>query len=445
MVGTSYKIRGIAPPDLAGRPKADQLRFWTFVVEIGLKVKDQELAKGLDKDGVRLRPISEYTRKHRKSAMTPTGRGDPSAPPLMPARELSRTRSLLNGRALSTHAEFFWRFDPFAGRSWGDVLRIQAEKGRDVIGLSEKGLAIVQKQALARWEAWKAGQVRIAPKVQKAALPEEMVSGQPLRGRTDPEQQRYLRETSPIPVKIPGRPKAPYPRVLEHVWGGTGKPPGAKAIEVKPPKPKPPAPIKPPAPPPKPKPVIAPRPAAMAPKPQPPAPVVPPPAPPLDSAAGLMEYGRSQGFKIEVLSPEELAKRFGMTAEEIASVPASYDRIDRTIYINPASKFFAKGPAKVTAEQAEMRWWSASRVEQVIDHEIGHARHHQALGHAFDRPELRSSFDEETTAKIREWVSGYAAQSPVEFVAEVYAGLKAGIQYKKVVMDFFVGLGGVFP
>ena len=51
---------------------------------IALKVKDQELADGLDATGGALKDITARTRKYRRSAMVPGGKGDPNAPPLMP-------------------------------------------------------------------------------------------------------------------------------------------------------------------------------------------------------------------------------------------------------------------------------------------------------------------------------------------------------------------------
>src|SRR6185437_1836711 len=152
MAATSFKIRGIEPPDL-GSERAIRLMFWGWAVDEGLRVKDAELARGLDKDGAPLRPISPATRKHRRAAMTASGKGDPSAPPLMPAYQLSRTRSLLAGRPLPTHADFYWRFDPFTGDSWGVILAIHAKAGRDVIGLSPKGVAKVKARCWARWAA----------------------------------------------------------------------------------------------------------------------------------------------------------------------------------------------------------------------------------------------------------------------------------------------------
>lgn len=126
--------------------------FARLVVQLVLKAKDKELASGLDRFGRPLVPISEYTFKHRKSAMGPA---DPYAPPLTPAYGLSRTRSLLDGRAHLDHALFFWRMDPVTGKSWGRILGYHREGAgrlpvRDVIGLSPASLAWVKEQ-VARW------------------------------------------------------------------------------------------------------------------------------------------------------------------------------------------------------------------------------------------------------------------------------------------------------
>ena len=160
MAGTSYKIRGIAPPDLEAYPAQVRKLFWGWVVELGIKAKGKEILAGLDKDGKPLKPISEETRKHRKSAMSPSGHGDPNAPPLIPAWQKSRTYSLLAGRALSTHAEFYWRYDSWTGESWGDILAYQRSKGRDVIGISQVAIAKVKVQSWAKWEQYKSGQLR---------------------------------------------------------------------------------------------------------------------------------------------------------------------------------------------------------------------------------------------------------------------------------------------
>lgn len=167
-----FSIRGIQPPALRGADDATRTAFWAVVVREALVEKDRELARGLDKDGKPLRRISAATRKHRRSAMTPTGKGDPSAPPLTPGRALSRTRSLLAGRAYPGRATLFWRYDPFTYDSWAAVLRAQKDQGRDVFGLSPEGLARVTARS---WHAFARRRrdplAPVLPAIQPAAAP----------------------------------------------------------------------------------------------------------------------------------------------------------------------------------------------------------------------------------------------------------------------------------
>ena len=307
MAATSYKIRGIEPPDLGRYPTETRKLFWGWVVELGLRAKGKEILAGLDKDGKPLKAIKQATRDHRKSAMSPSGKGDPSAPPLIPAWQKSRTYSLLAGRAVSTHAEFFWRYDVWTGESWGDVLAYQAKQGRNVIGISVAAVAKVKVQSWAKWDSWKAGLVReiAATKGRQHAVPQigryavdhaelgatasggsaQGVTFLPGRstGWTTPAQRAaYRRETAS--AKLPGRPENPaarspisgprYNRLIAHTWnqgsgrGGTGTAapgPPRPGPRITPPKPE-----RRPAPKPVPKPT--PKPPASKPAPKPPAP-----------------------------------------------------------------------------------------------------------------------------------------------------------------------------
>jgi hypothetical protein len=281
-IQTGYKLRGLEPPDLASYDAATRKLFWGWVVDLGLRRKDKELSQGLDKNGEPLKPIDKYTREHRRSAMTPSGKGDPGAPPLTPGYQKSRTRSLLTGRAFSTHAEFFWLYDAWTGASWGVVLSYQAAKGRDVFGLSKAGTAAVKVAAWAKWDRWKAGLVRTVPTAkprQTPAMPkfnqghiEHIEHGVSSSGKapsatttgkswgfsTPEERRRYFSQTAD--AVLPGRARNPksqspisgpkYNILLGHVHGvqsfpgrggsgpkGTPKP----AVPKTPPKPKPPA------------------------------------------------------------------------------------------------------------------------------------------------------------------------------------------------------------
>lgn len=267
-----FKVRGIEPPDLRDYDQSTRKLYWSWVVEYGLKRKDKELSQGLDKDGKPLRPITEYTRKHRRSAMTPSGKGDPGAPPLTPAFQKSRTRSLLAGRAFSTHAEFYWRYDSWTGASWAVVLSYQATRGRDVFGLSDAGTAYVKAQSWAKWARWKEGKVRSVSVAGKATTPASAPRAPAPRpgesktinqgrkpteaatyginaegpkkghgGRTPAEWDAYFRQTAS--AELPGRPANPpsksdivgprYNRIIRQTWakprpGGQNTPPPPK-------------------------------------------------------------------------------------------------------------------------------------------------------------------------------------------------------------------------
>lgn len=173
-MATSYFIlkTGIAPPELRQQPEAVRLLFWGMVVDLGLKRKDWELARGLNAKGEPLPGVAAATRKHRKSEMTPSGKGDPRAPYLMPGRGLSRTRSLLAGKPHADYAEFFWRYDAWTGDQWGKILAHHARRGTsyNVVGLSPKGIAWVAAQAAKRWRDYQAGRyVEPIPQPRSAA------------------------------------------------------------------------------------------------------------------------------------------------------------------------------------------------------------------------------------------------------------------------------------
>lgn len=429
--------------------------YYQWVVEIGLRVKDRELAQGLDRHGKPLRPVSARTRKHRRSAMTPDGRGDPSAPALMPARALSRTRSLLAGRATEDAAVFYWRFDPLSGDSWGKILAIHRRKGRDVIGLSDKGVARVRQLAWERWRAYKRGEPIAAgtasstpagiPQVGSystkyatfginAQSPPKFLPGQSTGGMTWPEWRKYLRQPNEATVAPPGRAPGPHNRLLAQIWGTTGAPPaGPKA----PPRaPRPPRPSSP----------ATARPTAAT---EPIAPAE------VRTVGDMVAYARSLGYRARSIDSAELGRKLRRTIEEARATTAIYNPGNRTIYINADSHVWTtagQSPEEVLREQGT--WHAVHTVAGIVDHEIGHARHHAAIG--TDRflaaradtgwlgdPDSPEGFAEHT--RIWRLVSGYATRTPLEFVAEVYAGLAGGRKYPREILDLFRQLGGVTP
>jgi len=146
-----YRLR-MQPTGLSTYSDRIKLMWFQWVVDLGLERKDKELARGWDKDGV-VHPLSPYTIAHRKSEVGPVTK---TAPRLIPALELSRVRSLLTGRAHTTSAEFWWKYDAVTGESFAVILHYAAEEGHDVFGLSSAGTSWVKQEATKKWQAWKA-------------------------------------------------------------------------------------------------------------------------------------------------------------------------------------------------------------------------------------------------------------------------------------------------
>lgn len=187
----AFRITGVEPRDAAWKAAGPELRreFWRAVVAIGLVVKDDELARGLDRHGRSMDAIAASTRANRRSAM---GYADPNAPPLTPAYGLSRTRSLLRGRAGKDYAEFYWKFDAVDGVHWGRILGYHRKgKGRlpkrDVIGISPQSLTTIRHKAQIWWDYRKRGIVleQAVRDFQLPATTPTMPARIPVVGRTD--------------------------------------------------------------------------------------------------------------------------------------------------------------------------------------------------------------------------------------------------------------------
>jgi hypothetical protein len=284
----SIKIRGIEPPDYAGLSSALRQQFWSLVTPIALRVKDQELAQGLDAKGEPLKPIRPRTRKYRKSAMTPSGKGDPSAPPLMPAHQKSRVRSLLAGRAFPTHCELYWRYDPFTGASFDEILSYQKAKGRDVFGISKDGLRKIRIQSWAAWTKWK--KKGLEPTKDRTAVASHALQAGPQTRIARIIAESAKPRATPVAVAHVGSYDMTTAETMSgakvragqwtggmtgggwHRWAtaevkGKGQGPGPQILQVQPPRPKPPKPKAPPK-----APVKAPLPKPPLPPPKPPQP-----------------------------------------------------------------------------------------------------------------------------------------------------------------------------
>lgn len=145
----TFIVSNIEPPEIAESPPWERSRFWTIVGRIAERVKQDELARGLDRHGRKLRPVKVRKVRFRRSGRVVDGE------PLMPHRGLSRTRRLLRYSVLSFGVVFFW------ANGWARILDYHRRgaclrrKGRivgklpvrDVFGISPAGMERIKAEA----------------------------------------------------------------------------------------------------------------------------------------------------------------------------------------------------------------------------------------------------------------------------------------------------------
>jgi hypothetical protein len=263
---SGFTIQHIAPHEVGGYPTDVRLMVQGWILDLAIKAKDAEITAGMQADGSPMRPISAATRRHRHSAMTASGKGSPSAPPLTPAYKLSRTRSLLAGNAYPDRVEIYWRYDAMIGDTWSRILTYQADQGRDVFGLAPADLERIRLQVLGQWLRWtRSGRVVPAEVRGQAVITAQTAASRgghatPVHatppGSTDlthatmgigtsastdaairsgnwsggmTEAQVRAFATARAPANAQRGPSVAYNRLLSHVWGGPKG--GASAIQ----------------------------------------------------------------------------------------------------------------------------------------------------------------------------------------------------------------------
>lgn len=149
----TFIVNGIEPPDVAEGPPWERSRFWSIVGIIAERVKQDELQRGLDRFGRKLRPVKVRRVKFRRSGRVVDGE------PLMPHRGLSRTRRLLRYSVLTFGVVFYW------ANGWARILDYHRRgaclrrKGRivgklpvrDVFGISPAGIERIKAEADRHW------------------------------------------------------------------------------------------------------------------------------------------------------------------------------------------------------------------------------------------------------------------------------------------------------
>jgi GNAT superfamily N-acetyltransferase len=162
-----FRVVGLGPEDDTGwklLPVDGRKEYHKAAARIVAKHFDRQLEDGIGRNGRPLIPISEYTYRHRISAM---GIADPNAPPLTPAYGLSRTRSFVRYEAEEDGVRVYWRHDPRVRTTWGQILyfhsigAVNGRKIRDVLGLAPRIITAIKKE-LQDW--WKANRDRLLRK-----------------------------------------------------------------------------------------------------------------------------------------------------------------------------------------------------------------------------------------------------------------------------------------
>lgn len=177
----SFLVTGLEPrhdPLWLRATAAQHAAYFRVVRELVLIEYDGQLAAGLDRHGRPMRALAPSTLAHRRSAVGPADR---HAPPLSPAHELSRTRSLLDARVVGTGIQVFWRFDAITRKRWGLVLDYHREGNarlpvRDVFGLSPEARRSVLAQGHAWWSAFARGLPVRAPRRRSGGRPARPVA-----------------------------------------------------------------------------------------------------------------------------------------------------------------------------------------------------------------------------------------------------------------------------
>jgi len=152
----------------------------------------------------------------------------------------------------------------------------------------------------------------------------------------------------------------------------------------------------------------------------------------IDSA---VKHAEEAGYETKLVTVEELVVRYGYSREKATRTVASYASGGK-ILINRENTYWTHAEAQ-NKKQHEEGWLSSAQENRVIDHEIGHSKHHESLGNAFTDSELRKPFTGETREMIEREVSRLATWGITDFVAEVYTAMRAGTTYNEEVMNLY--------
>ena len=431
--------RGLEPKDAAWKAAGADARklFWQRVADYTLSVKRDEIRRGIGVDGDQFLPV--------KKASRPDGA---TGKPLDPHYAESRTYRLLASHVTASGATIFWRAH---GRvSWTTILGYHADgmvigaPVRDTIGLSKAGWKKVAGEAKQLWQRQTRGASPAGSPPRPAPEPPPRLVRSPRPTPAAPVLAPVPAPAPmPLPVPSPPRPRAPRPEPVKlaprpprAAFTGAQRSPNPSASKIQIFTTPGPGIVRPPATPgPAPKPRPTPKPKA------PPAPaVVATPTP----SSRAVEIGAALGIKIEPNGHAFINAAHKGGAVNI--VNAMYDASTGTIYLNEQQEVWHDSERMATfrLDMHAAGWSSTGAADHTIHHEIGHALHHRASPTHFANLH-QLAMQPEHVALAAAYVSRYAATKPLEFVAEVYVGLRLEKPYPESVMRLYRRFGGPIP
>jgi len=171
----------------------------------------------------------------------------------------------------------------------------------------------------------------------------------------------------------------------------------------------------------------------------------PPPKPIVTTPARHPNPNVSQA--IEIIESENIptsvrdAKYWTSVAgDKAANTPLAYVAESNVVAVNPDAALWTDLDIAVRA--GESGFTSSSDPFHFAHHEVGHFKHRNNIG---ETAYIAIPRDQTMPEAMAKQVSIYSRTNPVEFVAEVYAGMKAGKIYPADIMAEFDRLGGVKP
>lgn len=128
--------------------------------------------------------------------------------------------------------------------------------------------------------------------------------------------------------------------------------------------------------------------------------------------------------------------RYVFASPDDENTVASYDRDGENININNECAYWHSPSAmrQIASDQYKAGFNSSDSPDHMMRHELGHVAHMKVTG---GLKASREHWDADAKGIAAKDISRYAAKNPDEFVAEVFAGHRAGKSYGAEVMALY--------